>query len=422
MKSTLTAFAALAALALPAGLPTLAFAQDQDQEQEQQAERSPPPPPSDSGPQYQPDDSYQAPPVRNWVSERPEVQSADLDRRRGGRDYGGNDGDQDRGDWNRGDNGWGNGDGGWNRPDEPTPPPEMAPAPPAPPLQDNGGGGGWNGDGDNNGNGGRDWNRGDNDGQDWNRGNDGQDWNRGNDRRDRDGGWNGGAQESAPAVDNGNGPQRVAPRGSFADSCSGSYVNQGRLYADCRDPRGNVRGTSIELARCSSSDIGNDNGRLVCHNVRGDFEGRDRNNGGWNRDRNNDGRNWRGDRYGRRDYGGFNNRWNQNDWRRDWNRGRSNDWWRNDRSFRGYSGYRFGFYFAPNYGYYSVPRNYWGQRWYRGDYLPSIFWRYRLSDYRTYGLGYPPPGTQWVAVDTTIYLIDSYDGYILEVIYDAWRW
>lgn len=73
---------------------------------------------------------------------------------------------------------------------------------------------------------------------------------------------------------------RVAPRGSYADSCSGSYVNQGRLYADCRDTRGNIRGSSIELARCSSSDIGNDNGLLVCYNVRGDYE--DRGNGGNN--------------------------------------------------------------------------------------------------------------------------------------------
>ena len=65
---------------------------------------------------------------------------------------------------------------------------------------------------------------------------------------------------------------RGAPRGSYAQSCTGSYVNQGRLYADCRDRRGNMRETSIELARCSSSDIGNDNGLLVCYNHRGDFE------------------------------------------------------------------------------------------------------------------------------------------------------
>ncbi len=144
--------------------------------------------------------------------------------------------------------------------------------------------------------------------------------------------------------------------------------------------------------------------------------------GGWDRDRNSGGRQWNDSRQGRRDYGGFRDRWNQNDWRRSFYRSRSQDWWRNDRGFRGYTGFRSGFYFAPNYGYYAVPRSYFGQRWSVGSYLPSIFWRYSLNDYRTYGLGYPPPGTQWVAVDTTIYLIDSRDGYIIEVIYDAWRW
>ena len=94
----------------------------------------------------------------------------------------------------------------------------------------------------------------------------------------------------------------------------------------------------------------------------------------------------------------------------------------NDRFFRGWSGVRIGFYFAPGYGYYQVPRNYWGQRYHVGDYLPSIFWRYRLDDWRTYGLGYPPEGTRWVSVDNTIYLIDEYDGYIIDVIYDAWSW
>lgn len=65
---------------------------------------------------------------------------------------------------------------------------------------------------------------------------------------------------------------RGAPRGSYTGSCSGGYINQGRLYADCRDRSGRVRETSIEVNRCSSSDIGNDNGLLVCHNNRGRYE------------------------------------------------------------------------------------------------------------------------------------------------------
>jgi len=348
----LTAFAAMAALALPAGLPTLVAAQEVMEEV--------PPSSNDAGGSYQPAEPFETP-VQPAYQERPPVQ--DLPDRR-----------VDNGADRFGDPGEDRNAGGSRR------------------GYDNAGG-----------NVGL-WNRGGNDGG-----------NRPiNSYRSR----NEGRQEFATSQE---GPQRVAPRGSFADTCSGSYVNQGRLYADCRDTRGNVRGTSIELGRCSDSDISNNNGLMVCGGVRGEFEGRS-NRSGYNRDRNNGGRNWQNDFYDRRNYGGFHNRWNQDDWRSDWSRGRGDNWWRNDRGFRGYSGFRSGFYFAPNYGYYSVPRNYWGQRWSRGNYLPSTFWRYTLSDYRNYGLGYPPPGTQWVAVDNTIYLIDRFNGYIVEVIYDAWRW
>ena len=86
---------------------------------------------------------------------------------------------------------------------------------------------------------------------------------------------------SAVGVTSAEAQARGAPRGSYAQSCTGAYVNQGRLYADCRDTRGRMRETSIELARCSSSDIGNDNGLLVCARVRGDYEDNGRPGGGW---------------------------------------------------------------------------------------------------------------------------------------------
>lgn len=73
---------------------------------------------------------------------------------------------------------------------------------------------------------------------------------------------------------------RGAPRGGYAQSCTGSYVNQGRLYADCRDRRNNIRETSIELARCSSDEIRNDDGLLVCGRHRGDYENNGRPGGG----------------------------------------------------------------------------------------------------------------------------------------------
>ncbi|HEY0598680.1 beta/gamma crystallin-related protein [Brevundimonas sp.] len=78
-------------------------------------------------------------------------------------------------------------------------------------------------------------------------------------------------QEAAPY---GGGQERVAPRGDYRDTCSGEYVNRGRLYADCRDRRGNIRGTSIELNRCSDYEIRNDNGLLACGPHRGTWEDR----------------------------------------------------------------------------------------------------------------------------------------------------
>lgn len=65
---------------------------------------------------------------------------------------------------------------------------------------------------------------------------------------------------------------RGAPRGDYAQSCSGSYVNRDRLYSDCRDTRGRVRATSIELNLCSSLEIQNRNGLLVCGPHRGEYE------------------------------------------------------------------------------------------------------------------------------------------------------
>lgn len=95
-------------------------------------------------------------------------------------------------------------------------------------------------------------------------------------------------QEAAPYAPGGQ--ERVAPRGDYRDSCSGAYVNRGRLYADCRDRRGNIRGTSIELNRCSDYEIRNDNGLLVCGPFRGTYEdrggGRPDDDGGWGGGRN----------------------------------------------------------------------------------------------------------------------------------------
>jgi hypothetical protein len=72
----------------------------------------------------------------------------------------------------------------------------------------------------------------------------------------------------------------VAPRGDYRETCSGEYTNRGRLYADCRDNRGRIRGTSIQLNRCSDYEILNRDGLLVCGPNRGQYEDRPGGGGG----------------------------------------------------------------------------------------------------------------------------------------------
>ncbi len=91
--------------------------------------------------------------------------------------------------------------------------------------------------------------------------------------------FSGAGQEFAPQIPGG--PERVAPRGDYRSSCSGEYVNRGRLYADCRTNRGQIRGTSIELNRCSDYEIRNNDGLLVCGPNRGEYEDRPGGGGGW---------------------------------------------------------------------------------------------------------------------------------------------
>ncbi len=62
------------------------------------------------------------------------------------------------------------------------------------------------------------------------------------------------------------------PAGTYAQTCADASVREGRLYATCRTMTGQRRWTSIELAPCTGSDIGNDDGLLVCHGLRGRFE------------------------------------------------------------------------------------------------------------------------------------------------------
>lgn len=108
----------------------------------------------------------------------------------------------------------------------------------------------------------------------------------------------------------------------------------------------------------------------------------------------------------------------------DWNRetvwSRDRNWWHENAGFREYRGARPNFFFAPGYGYYSVPREYWGLRWAVGAFLPAFFLSYAVADYREYGLPEPPDGCEWVWVNNNVLLVDRSDGYVVDEIDNVW--
>lgn len=131
---------------------------------------------------------------------------------------------------------------------------------------------------------------------------------------------------------------------------------------------------------------------------------------GWNRgltgsDRDREGQQWR------QAHGGWDNRapWRSN-----------RTWWRGNAAFRLFAGERIGFFFIPGFGYVSPPAEYRAHYWRAGDQLPRWFWRYQVRDFWNYGLPRPPDGCVWVWVDNDIALIDASDGYILDIVHNAW--
>lgn len=101
-------------------------------------------------------------------------------------------------------------------------------------------------------------------------------------------------------------------------------------------------------------------------------------------------------------------------WRHDRN------WWRHNGGFHRYVGPRIGFFFVPAFGYVAAPPEYENRYWASGEYLPSWFWRFVVSDYQDYGLPAPPDGCAWVWVNSDLALIDLDDGYILDIIHNVW--
>jgi Ni/Co efflux regulator RcnB len=100
---------------------------------------------------------------------------------------------------------------------------------------------------------------------------------------------------------------------------------------------------------------------------------------------------------------------------------RSNrDWWRSRPEFHGYQGPRAGFWFAPGFGYLTLPGAYRGHHWGVGEYIPALFWEYRVANWAAYSLDPPPYGCAWIWIDGGVALIDLSDGYVMDVEYDVY--
>ena len=120
----------------------------------------------------------------------------------------------------------------------------------------------------------------------------------------------------------------------------------------------------------------------------------------WREGRRGDRRDWRQDRRGDR-----------RDWNRDWRRDNRYDWqswrYRNRHIFRGS-------------GYYAPYRNHRYSRFSIGLFLGQPFYdqRYWIGDPWQYRLPPAPPGTRWVRYYNDVLLVDTWDGQVLDVIYD----
>jgi len=121
----------------------------------------------------------------------------------------------------------------------------------------------------------------------------------------------------------------------------------------------------------------------------------------WRQDRRDDRRDWRQDR-----------REDRREWRRDWRNDRRYDWngWRNQNRFV----FRLNPYYSP-YGY-----GYSYRRFGIGSILDSLLFgrNYWISDPWQYRLPPAPPGYQWVRYYNDVILVDTWNGQVVDVIYD----
>ena len=95
-------------------------------------------------------------------------------------------------------------------------------------------------------------------------------------------------------------------------------------------------------------------------------------------------------------------------------------WWRGDPGFYDYRGERPGFYFAPGYGYYAIPRGYADRPFVAGVALPIPMRRYGVAEPGVYGLRPPPRGYGWYYAGNSFVLASVATGMIVQAIAGGW--
>ncbi|WP_343698971.1 RcnB family protein [Caulobacter sp.] len=95
-------------------------------------------------------------------------------------------------------------------------------------------------------------------------------------------------------------------------------------------------------------------------------------------------------------------------------------WWRGHPGFVSYVGPRPGYYYAPGYGYYAIPRGYTRTTWVVGATLPPMMRSYVVISPAVYGLAPAPVGCGWYYAGANIVLVRLSTGVIIQSVAGGW--
>lgn len=94
--------------------------------------------------------------------------------------------------------------------------------------------------------------------------------------------------------------------------------------------------------------------------------------------------------------------------------------WRGRAEWRGWSGARPGFWFAPGYGYRPIEGRWIGHVWRRGEFVPYGWRSYSVQDPFFYGLRPAGPGYRWVYLNGNFALMSVRTGLIADIVFNAY--